>query len=289
MWQRNCYGYFTSTVNSTGGNWWNRGRGHGQQVQRWNTKTKESGIRCTLAWLPHFLKQRKKQTTAHQFEQEQGDGFLCTLERGLYWPITAEMLTRNKHCVRSLLLNAAMGCFSEIAWRQKKNQTNFETHASRGLIVGSIRLDLLSSSLPVTCRLAEWNPSRCGRLVDSESFCCDHVYRPLELTLSSTWQDVPEQWLSWLRRPSLRSDTCSSSSIHAGGWNQRSTRCEAVASVAALCSFARRSGQVCERHIRVASFCDLQWSWRGAPSFTEHKGWRLRWKNAKIIREKPRA
>lgn len=48
----------------------------------------------------------------------------------------------------------------------------------------------------------------------------------------------------------------------------------------------KRSGQVSKKHIRVASFCDLQWSWREPPSSAEHKGWRLRWKNAKIITER---
>lgn len=48
----------------------------------------------------------------------------------------------------------------------------------------------------------------------------------------------------------------------------------------------KRSGQVCKKHIRVASFCDLQWLWREPPSSAEHKGWRLRWKNAKIITER---
>lgn len=69
MWQRNCYGYFSSTVDTTRGNWWNRGGRHGQQVQRQNTKTNKFVLCCIIA--PVSKTKKKKQTTKHKFDQNE--------------------------------------------------------------------------------------------------------------------------------------------------------------------------------------------------------------------------
>lgn len=58
MWQRNCCGYFSSTVDTTRGNWWNRGGKQGQQVQRQNTKNK-----CVLCCIIAPVSKTKKEAS----------------------------------------------------------------------------------------------------------------------------------------------------------------------------------------------------------------------------------
>lgn len=141
-WQRNCYWYFSSTVNSTRGNWWNRGGGQGQQVRRWNTKTKESGLCCTLAWLHHFQKQRKKANSGTQIWTRTRRRFLARTWQRAAWAnhgwdvdgcgLDAE-LPHRKHWV-SEVAGLAMGCCcSDVLWRQTKKTMGGHTSGSKVL------------------------------------------------------------------------------------------------------------------------------------------------------------
>lgn len=47
MWQRNCSGYFSPTVNAMRGSWWNRGGGQGEQVRKIKYKKKKKA--CFVA------------------------------------------------------------------------------------------------------------------------------------------------------------------------------------------------------------------------------------------------
>lgn len=188
---------------------------------------------CTLVWLHHFQKQRQKQTTGHAFEREQGGAFSWGLlhTEGLCGPITAEMLTgvvwtqrchiENILCLRSLFLDAALGCCCSVGGWGGEFTCKKSTH-----LVATAFL----------C-VAEWNQVDAGGWWIQEALLWSCVspsgaHPIFHLTGCS-------RAVTLLASPPLTEVRYMLHFSHPSGRLERSrwTRCEAVASVAALCSF----------------------------------------------------